>query len=50
MISARTTTTTIIPDHTPALNIPSTNEQLARVVVNKAIIANGKYFLMFMIV
>jgi hypothetical protein len=43
IISASTITTTIMPDHTPALKMPSIAEQLAKVVDKKAKIARGKY-------
>ncbi|MEQ7798770.1 hypothetical protein ABDJ41_03065 [Pedobacter sp. ASV1-7] len=42
-MSASTSTTIIIPVHTPALKMPWTSSQLIRVVERKAIIANGKY-------
>jgi len=45
MISASTITTIITPDQTPALKMPSISEQLAKVLVRKATIANGKYLL-----
>jgi hypothetical protein len=50
MITASTITTTITPDHTPALKMPSIAEQLAKVVVNNAISASGKYFVIFIVV
>jgi len=44
MRSASTSTTIIIPDQSPALNMPSIAAQLVRVVARNATMARGRYF------
>lgn len=46
IIKAKTITTIITPDQTPALKIPSTNSQLVNVVHKMAIAARGIYLFM----